>query len=125
MGGPDDEAGGGERMVKFWIAEMGRIWCTVFGGEVAIASRFVRGQTVNRLPSRIGKKGAFVIKRILVKSAYVSRYSSSYLDDPRTFLNLYEGAVARRGKHGEGNKLTVHRSPHSAQSQETQARRWA
>lgn len=84
MRGPEDEADWGERIVKFWIAEMGRIWCTVFGGEVAIARRFVKGQTVNRLPSRVGKKGAFVIKRILVKSIYVSRYPNSYFDDLRT-----------------------------------------
>lgn len=59
---------------------MGRIWCTMLGGDVAIARRFVKGQTVSRLPSRVGKKGAFVIKRILVKSAYVSRYFGSYFD---------------------------------------------
>lgn len=119
MSGPEDEAACGERTVKCWIAEMGRIWCTMLGGEVAIARRFVKGQTVNRLPSRVGKKGAFVIKRILVKSAYVSQYFGSYLDGLRTFYaSLWKRVCgACRGKHGESNKLTVHRSPQSAQSQ--------
>lgn len=85
MSGPEDEGGWGARMVKCWTAEMGRIWCTMLGGEVAIAMRFVKGQTVNRLPSRVGKKGAFVIKRILVKSAFVSKYFGSYFDGLRTF----------------------------------------
>lgn len=85
VNGPEDGAGWGERMVKFWIAEMGRIWCMMLGGEVAIARRFVKGQTVNRLPSRVGKKGVFVIKRILCQISMSASILVAILMALRTF----------------------------------------
>lgn len=56
-----------ESRVNDWMEEMGSTWCVGVGGEVAIATRFVRGQAVKRVPSIVGWEGMLVVRRMLVE----------------------------------------------------------
>lgn len=55
-----------ERRVNEWTTEMGMTWY-VWDGDVAMARRFVRGQAVKSVPSRVGWEGMLVVRRMLPK----------------------------------------------------------
>lgn len=65
MNGADGDAGEGrERSVKFWMVEIGSTWY-VEAGVVEMAMRFVRGQAVKSMPSRVETVGLLVVTRML------------------------------------------------------------
>ena len=55
--------GGADMRVKFWILDMGRI--RKLEGVIEMATRLVRGQVVNSVPSMTGLLGTVVVMRIL------------------------------------------------------------
>ena len=51
-----------ERILNDWTEEIGTIW--LVDGDIWMTMRFVRGQAVNSVPSRV-EQGEMVVRRIL------------------------------------------------------------
>lgn len=65
LNGADEDADEGrERSAKFWMVEIGSTWY-VEAGVVERAMRFVRGQAVKSVPSRVETVGLLVVTRML------------------------------------------------------------